>query len=119
MSPFRWRSSHEGERGVLVAQAAILMAIFLPLSLVAADLATAGLRLYVGQNAATTVAATIAQGIDPADSRITDELERAECDLGSVTITEPVVLVHLECRHVSVSTVLPDTLGVDASAVLP
>ena len=102
-----------------MAEAALVMAIFLPLSVIAADLATAGLRLYIGQNAAGSVAGMLAHDIDPTDSRIVDELVRADCDLAWVVEDDPLLTVGLDCAHVSISTILPGDLHVEASAVRP
>lgn len=107
------------QHGQALVEFALVTPLVLAGGLGAADLGTAGLEMYVLQNAATTVAALVAQGLPEDDQRIQDELLRCGCALVYVMDDAPRWVVELSRHHTTFTTLLPDTLTATASAVAP
>lgn len=105
------------EKGQAIVEMALITPILLLLLLGIADVGSMALRANVAQGAAQTVAGL--EALDAPRYRVTDALERAGCATGKLVVlrVDPEVRVTLRCPYVSLTSILPSVIEVQATSV--
>lgn len=104
------------EGGQAIVEMALITPVLMALLVGAADVGFIGLRIGVAQNGANTVAELAARD----EGGIADVMDRA-CPEGTRDTDRDghVMTVTLRCPYRSITTLLPDTIVVKASAAVP
>lgn len=105
-------------QGQALAEFALILPLALMLALGAADVATMTLEHFVALNAAESVASMGAVGVLEDDPLMVEEAARG-CREGTWALeyTPPLVTASLTCPHASLSSLLPSSFTVTATAV--